>query len=379
MQDKYIINKIVKKSNYLEVIWQDSHISKLHFLWLRDNCPTAFHKDTRMRKFNILTAPSDIQPIKFNFSEEKLKIFWSKDNHFSNFDIKWIRNNCYTEKNQKKYVSPYKLWDKKFINNIKSITFDHEEIIKDNEKFKKWLNTIYFYGFAIVENSPIANKSAFKILNLIGAHRETFFGTPFEVINIPKPNNQAYTSDQLANHTDLPYYEYVPGYQFLHCLINDANGGSSTVVDGFAVSDFLKKNDFNKFKLLTNHEVIFKDNDYTQKNIRMQKKPIIKINKQNDYDEIRINLGAMGTLDLDPKIMNDYYEAYIYFYKLLHGDRFQIEFKLKSGDIFCFDNRRILHGRKKFDAKSGNRHLQGYYIDREEIISKLNFLNNIEI
>ena len=81
-----------------------------------------------------------------------------------------------------------------------------------------------------------------------------------------------------------------------------AKGGSSTAVDGFAVSNFLKKNDIKKFKLLSNYEVIFKDNDYTQKNIRIQKKPIIKINKNNDYDEIRINLGAMGTLDLDPSI-----------------------------------------------------------------------------
>ena len=77
--------------------------------------------------------------------------------------------------------------------------------------------------------------------------------------------------------------------------------------------------------------------------------------------------------------MNDYYNAYIYFYKLLHDEKFQIDFKLKSGDIFCFDNRRILHGRTKFDANSGNRHLQGYYIERDEVLSKLNYLNNIEV
>ncbi|MDC6448478.1 TauD/TfdA family dioxygenase, partial [Alphaproteobacteria bacterium] len=273
----------------------------------------------------------------------------------------------------------YKLWDNKLIKKIDSITFDYEEIISDIKKFKDWLSTIYSYGFSIVSNSPTKKKSAFKIIDLIGGHRETFFGTPFEVINIPKPNNQAYTADALANHTDLPYYEYVPGYQFLHCLVNNAIGGSSTAVDGFAVSNFLKKNDINKFKLLINNEVFFKDNDYTQKNIRKQKSPIIKMNNDNDYDEIRINLGAMGTIDLEPKIMGDYYDAYIYFYKLLHHKKFQIEFKLKSGDIFCFDNRRILHGRAKFEANSGERHLQGYYIEREEIISKLNFLNNIKV
>ena len=106
---------------------------------------------------------------------------------------------------------------------------------------------------------------------------------------------------------------------------------------------------------------------------------IIKINKNNDYEEIRINLGAMGTLDLSPKIMHNFYEAYTFFYQKLHNKKFQIEFKLKAGDIFCFDNRRILHGRKEFDPNSGNRHLQGYYIEREEIISKLNYLNGIKV
>tara|TARA_Y100001970_G_C14088142_1_gene778486 strand:+ start:31 stop:1170 length:1140 start_codon:yes stop_codon:yes gene_type:complete len=379
MQDKYKIYKINKKSQYLEVIWNDNHISKYHFIWLRDNCPSAFHKDTKMRNFNILTIPNDINPIEFKNSDKILNLKWSVNNHISNYDLKWLRNNCYTEKNLKKYKSPYTLWDKKFVNNIKKVTFEHDVILKNDKKFKNWLNTIYSYGFAIVENAPIENNSAFNILNKIGDHRETFFGTPFEVKNIPKPNNQAYTADSLANHTDLPYYEYVPGYQFLHCLVNKVDGGSSTAVDGFAVSNFLKLNDIKKFKLLINHEVIFKDSDYTQKNIRIQKAPIIKINKQNDFEEIRINLGAMGTLDLEPNIMNNFYDAYTYFYKQLHDEKFQIKFKLKSGDIFCFDNRRILHGRTKFDANSGNRHLQGYYIERDEVLSKLNYLNNIEV
>ena len=33
---------------------------------------------------------------------------------------------------------------------------------------------------------------------------------------------------------DLPWFENPPGYQFLHCLINSANGGDSSAVDGFA-------------------------------------------------------------------------------------------------------------------------------------------------
>ena len=48
-----------------------------------------------------------------------------------------------------------------------------------------------------------------------------------------------------------------------------------------------------------------------------------------DFEEIRINLGAMGTLDLSQNIMDDFYDAYTFFYKKLHSKRFQISFKLK--------------------------------------------------
>ena len=378
MLNKYKIKKISKKKKYFDITWSDNHISRFHFVWLRDNCQSAFHKNTRMRNFNILLLSKGIIPISYNYKKNNLNIIWSENKHNSNYNLRWLRNNCYTEKNLKSYKSPYYLWNKRFISNLNQITFDYKKIISKEKELKKWLNTLHSHGIAIIENSPKKSNSAFKVLNLIGNYRETFFKTPFEVINIPKPNNQAYTSDFLPNHTDLPYYEYVPGYQFLHCLVNKAKGGNSTAVDGFTVANFLKKKYLNKFRLLTSNDVVFKDNDYTQKNIRIQKSPIIKINKQKDFEEIRINLGAMGALDLDPKIMDDFYKAYIFFYKKLHSKEFQIEFRLKAGDIFCFDNRRILHGRTQFDPNSGNRHLQGYYIEREEIISKLNYLKKIK-
>ena len=64
MQDKYIINKIVKKNQFIEVTWCDKHISKFHFLWLRDNCPSAIHPTANMRIFNILSVTKNIFPKK---------------------------------------------------------------------------------------------------------------------------------------------------------------------------------------------------------------------------------------------------------------------------------------------------------------------------
>ena len=101
--------------------------------------------------------------------------------------------------------------------------------------------------------------------------------------------------------------------------------------------------------------------------------------KDNDFNDIRFSMAAMGTIDIDPSKMKKFYEAYYIFAELLHSGEFKINFKLEAGDIFCFNNRRVLHGRTAFDPNSGNRHLQGYYLERDEILAKLNYLNNIKI
>ena len=56
MSNKYTVKKIEKKKDYLSIVWNDDFKSKFHFLWLRDNCPTAIHPTANMRVFNILTV-----------------------------------------------------------------------------------------------------------------------------------------------------------------------------------------------------------------------------------------------------------------------------------------------------------------------------------
>ncbi len=80
--------------------------------------------------------------------------------------------------------------------------------------------------------------------------------------------------------------------------------------------------------------------------------------------------------DYDPNIMEKVYKAHHRFGKLLHDDKFQIKFRLEPGDIFSFNNRRLLHGRTEYNPNSGHRHLQGYYMDRDEIIGRLKYLKN---
>jgi len=379
MQEKYKIDKITKKKECLEVKWCDNHKSKFHFLWLRDNCPSAIHPTANMRIFNILSVSKNIFPKKINIDKNKIRVQWSENNHQSNFDIKWLRDHCYSIDKNKKYLSPYYFWDKKLKKTIDKLKIDHDKVLNNDNFLKKWLNILHVYGFAIIKNASTKKNSAFKILNRISHHRETFFGTPFEVINISKPNNTAYTADALRNHTDLPYFEYAPGYQFLHCLANDAKGGNSSAVDGFAVSNYLKNNGKEAFKILTNTFVKFKDTDYTQKTTRVLHSPLITLTKDKDFNDIRFNMAAMGAVDVETQKMKKFYEAYYLFAELLHNKKFIIDFRLEAGDIFCFNNRRVLHGRTKFDPNSGNRHLQGYYLERDEILARYNYLNKLQV
>ena len=369
------ISKVSANGSSLDVLWSDGKKSNFNYLWLRDNCPTAHDKDSRHRMFNILKVSLDIKTKNFKINDDgKLVIQWNEGDHTSCYDPKWLRDNCYTLKNKQKYISPYKLWNNSLQNNLDLISVDHNEIISSDQALIKWLEILHYKGIAIVKNTPIEKESAFPVLNRISHTRETFFKTPFEVINIPKPNNSAYSAHALQNHMDLPWFETPPGYQFLHCLINSAEGGDSSAVDGFAVADYLRNNEKEIFETLVNVPLKFRDKDYTQKSIRGFHAPAISLTKDNDYNDIRFSVATMDALDCHPDIMNEVYKAHHRFGNLLHDDRFQIKFRLNPGDIFSFNNRRVLHGRTAFDPNSGHRHLQGYYIDRDEILGRLNYL-----
>ena len=369
------ISKLEENSDHLKVIWDDGEESKFNYLWLRDNCPSAHDKDSRHRMFNILNVSTDIRPKNYNVNNKGiLEIEWSEGDHKSSYDPLWLRENCYTIKNKITYVSPYKLWDNSLQNNLKSIEIDHDEIINSEEGLLKWLKLLHYTGIAIVKNAPTEKNSAFKVLNRISHTRETFFKTPFEVINIPKPNNSAYTAYALRNHMDLPWFENPPGYQFLHCLINSAKGGNSSAVDAFAVADYLRKNEKDVFDVLVNTPLKFRDKDYTQEAIRSFYGPAISLTKDGDFNDIRYSIATLDALDCHPDKMDSVYRAHHRFGNLLHNEKYQINFRLEPGDVFSFNNRRLLHGRTEFDPNSGHRHLQGYYMDRDEIIGRLNYL-----
>jgi gamma-butyrobetaine dioxygenase len=54
----------------------------------------------------------------------------------------------------------------------------------------------------------------------------------------------------------------------------------------------------------------------------------------------------------------------------LRDPKFQLKFRLRSGDLVLFDNQRILHGRTPFSSAKHPRHLRGCYLTRDSVYSE---------
>ena len=68
------------------------------------------------------------------------------------------------------------------------------------------------------------------------------------------------------------------------------------------------------------------------------------------------------------------YEAYFMWTKKINEKSEEMVHKLKPGEIWAFDNIRILHSRTTFDVSKEERYVEGMYFDWDEVYSSLRTL-----
>ena len=234
------------------------------------------------------------------------------------------------------------------------------------------LTSFYEYGFVVIKNVPTNDNFIVKFANSIGSVRRTNFGEHFNVKSKPNPNDLAYTSLQLAPHTDNPYRNPVPCIQLLHCIENEVSGGYSTLVDGFTVTENLKKENPDFYKILTEVKVRFK---FTDKEVVLEDwSELIHLDDNRDFKQVRFSPRLDYVPVLEKEKLDLYYKARKKLSELYNSKKYRIEFKLEPKDLLMMDNYRLLHGRTSYDASEGNRFLQGCYIDYDSTEGKLRHL-----
>jgi len=341
---------------------------EIHPFWFRErvNGNDYIDKTTQQRLFDPTKLERDIKIDFLNLSKDFLEVTFD-DGAYTKLAIQNILKE-FQNIDELEYIEKVQ-WDSSF---NKSNNFRFTENFSEKREMYKALINFYKYGFVIFNNVPTQNNYIINFANSIGSIRRTNFGEFFNVKSKPNPNDLAYTSLALAPHTDNPYRKPVPCIQMLHCIENKVNGGLSTLVDGFTVTEKLKKDFPNYYKILTEVKVRFQFIDQTV--VLEDWSEIIKLNEKGKFKQVRFSprLDFVPGMEIDK--LELYYTAREKISELYNSENYKLQFKLEPGDLLMMDNYRLLHGRTSYNASEGERFLQGCYIDYDSTEGKLNHL-----
>ncbi|HVI91044.1 MAG TPA: TauD/TfdA family dioxygenase [Dongiaceae bacterium] len=351
----------------ITLAWSDGTQSAFPAIWLRDNCrcPKCRHANGQ-RLFEITDLPATLKIGKTDLAAGMLTISWAPDEHVSSYGADWLRANDLAPASRAARHEAPTLWGAALKANLP--VADWRQLKEDAVVELAWHENFAAYGFGVLRHVPTEDGMVEVVGNHLGFVRVTNYGSRFDVISVPNPNNLAYTAVGLGVHSDNPYREPTPGVQLLHCLESDAPGGETLLVDGFHAAEILRREDPAGFELLRTHPFSFRFRD-AKADLRATV-PLIKTDYDGHVAEVHFNNRSADLLDVPAEFVAPWYAAYRHFAEILKRPELELTFRLGPGDLVVMMNERALHGRTAFDPSLGRRHLQGCYIDKDGIESR---------
>lgn len=379
-----------------------SHVSlpigNFSYKWLRDSCPSAesIHPPTRQKLHRTTDAAKDARPKSVSADKDGLRIEW-QSGHKSFYPSEYLaRYSGYGRLSVFHHDVRQQPWNLIKISANEQLFTPYESIRTDSGRLAA-MTQLEQDGLVFIQDVPNAETSneiceLRRVAEVFGEIRHTFYGSMWDVKNIKNSRNIAYTNLDLGLHMDLlwvpcsrsfcvsylpvnRYFENPPRYQFLHCLRNRVEGGSSIFVDALNAANTLRVTSPSDFDILTTTPVSFH---------------YINDGHHLHYDHPTIQLGAFpdehGVFPI--KFVNysppfqaplhlstppQFYDALEKFVEILENPENRYEYLLKEGDVAVFDNRRVLHGRAAFTSKNlkddggTDRWLKGCYIEADAL------------
>ncbi|KAI9490583.1 hypothetical protein BDB00DRAFT_837149 [Zychaea mexicana] len=364
--------------------------SDYSYLWLRDNCQCSecVHPDNRQKLHSSADVPLDIAPTSVKLEGDMAVIVWNKplrhqqetgtaaEQHVSQYPMEFLERYASRESSEAfrfNHIRP-QTWHKDQYK-LKWVSYD--DYMNTDQGLHEVVQRLYNYGLVFLDNVPVKDESVTTVAERIGPIQETFYGRDFDVKNIAKSRNIAYTSLYLGFHMDLMYLDCPPGVQLLHSLKNSVTGGSSIFVDSYRAVELLKEQHPEDYAILCKTPVTF---HYINDGHHMYyRRPTIVTGEEQGGAawDMHVNYSPQfqGPMDhLSPTEATQYYRAFQRFADLIQDDSLRYELTLQPGQLVMFANRRVLHGRTAFDATSGDRHLKGTYTSLDSLKDKLRVL-----
>jgi gamma-butyrobetaine dioxygenase len=338
----------------------------LHPIWLRERLPDAGVLDPRtgQRLEEAAETPHDLRVIR---AEPDGTIAFS-DGFATRLPAGWLTGAIGARAATAHHVH----WDST-LDPAQFPSADLDDLKADPAALSALLGGLDAYGFAVVRGVPLELDGGLELADLMGPIRITNWGGMADVKAIPNAYDLTMTPRHLEPHSDNPYRDPVPGYILLHCLQNDADGGDSTLVDGFHAAAILQRDDPAGFATLASTDVTFRYRD--DSTFLEHHAPLIERNAAGEVVQIRYSnrTEMIGRLPVDQ--LDAYYAARAAFWKLIApASPLTLRFRLQPGELLMMDNYRLLHGRTGYTLATGSRHMRQCYMDRDTVGSRRRLL-----
>jgi gamma-butyrobetaine dioxygenase len=348
--------------------WPDGTTFRAFDLWLHENVLGAaidpMTRESVADPAELDVSPAGVASAATVETDGRLVVAWRSGGQ-STFHPGWLRHVADGQHRAKSWLPTQTSWEAALFGG-EPPTHDGTNVADDPLVLQRWADDLIRYGLARLRGVSLDPDLLLMLGQRIGAIRDTNFGLVWDVKANPEPDSTANTNFRLCPHTDLPTRETPPGFQFLHCVANTATGGFSTMADGLAVAAHLEAEHPEHYEALTTLHWVFFNRGPTVDH--RWSGPIIDLGVAGSPLTIRAFHPVRGFPDMAEEDMPRAYAALACFGKTAEDPRFQISYPFTPGDIVGFDNRRVLHGRDRYES-SGHRHLRGLYIDHDEIYS----------
>jgi [2-(trimethylamino)ethyl]phosphonate dioxygenase len=365
-QDTYI-QSVLGNSKEVLLLWADGGASRFSAVWLRHNCPCSecLHEKTGQRHITMDDVDSASYIASTTLRNRRvLEIEFGPTRHLAKFLADDLFALKYDYSGETVAVALPATWDAEIGRQF--LSYPWADLKKQEKTWKLCVLSLATHGYAMLRDVPAEPNFIETVAALFGRIKENRVGRVFDVRFDPDPSNLAFTAGALAPHTDNPYRNPIPGFQFLHCLTNSRDGGESFVADGFRAAEILKRENPEHYALLSAHSVLFR---YRSADTWFEARaPLIELDSNGVLKGIRYNDRSLAPIDVPADVMDSYYDAYRHFSEILRRDELQLLFKMGSGDLYIVDNQRVLHGRRAFPVTEP-RFLQACYMDRDWIES----------
>ncbi|MFD2191701.1 TauD/TfdA family dioxygenase [Pistricoccus aurantiacus] len=333
-------------------------------LWLRERAPDSETLDPRtgQRLIEAAQLPLDLTIEDVRPEADRLRLRFS-DGHDTTFDLNTLLEAG--EAVRTDIPTDLTLWDSRLERLPEA---DFAAALESDERLLKMLEDLHRYGFVRVRGVPTEEDGMQALIDRIGPLRRTNWGGIADVKSVPQAYDLTMTQRGLEPHTDNPYRDPIPGYIWLHCLTNAAEGGDSTLVDGFQAARRLREEAPEAYDCLTRLATEF---FYTDETTRLAGEgPLIELDSQGRLHRVRFSNRTERIPALDPEMLERYYAARQRFHELITSDELTVHLKLDPGEMLIMDNYRLFHGRTAFQLEGGVRHLRQGYVDRDSTASR---------